>query len=182
MAAESPAQRLNLGRWTADRMTGRLAGPGGVRAVEPKVMDLLFILGSEPGRVRSRAELLQALWPGVVVGDDVIARSVFKLRAALRDGPDPADMLDLEGKPAEAAEMMARAYDSMNLVYAREPARIRPWLAEVGLNIVRRRLALGDQAGALRWYARTLQDHPQATADQALRLELAHAALATSLR
>lgn len=368
MTASSRPPHLTLGDWIADRMTCRISGPDGARAVEPKVMDLLLMLGAEPGRVFTRPELLEKLWPGVLVGDDVIARAVFKLRAALRDGPgqacrietipkrgyrlvltgisarpaeslrvrrrpkfllplaasvligclsfglalpdravvrqnrelverardayfqytradndaaitlferavaddpdnaaalaglssalvqrvlrwpagadlpahpsplqhalrtgrlesgairpqlvraisladsaarldpnDPdvlrarglalaalnrrdeaatvyrhairldrhawgsminlADLLDLEGRPDRAAEMMARAYDSMSMAYAREPARIRPWFAAVGLNVARRRLRLGDSHGAARWYARTLEDHPQA--------------------
>jgi len=80
--------RLRLGPWTADRMTGRLEGPGATRPVEPKVMDLLFLLAAEPGKVVGREALHSALWPGVTVGDDSLARCVFKLRTALRDGPD----------------------------------------------------------------------------------------------
>ncbi len=364
----SDPQRLELGAWTADRMSGRLDGPGQQRSLEPKVMDLLFVLAMEPGRVLTRAELLAHLWPHVVVGDDVIARAVFKLRAALRDGPDQvctvetipkrgyrlvfaaeakpqsllsqpgplrsrltaalcsmavvglailiwqpglsqvrrtepiverakdsyfqyskaeneaamtlfqralthnprnaealaglssaivqrvvrwpngqelvvsgsrlqhallagrhrepsarrqltnalalaeaaerlqpespeiirarglalaaldrraeaeaayrqalaldehawgvminlADLLDYRREPVQAAELMARAYDSMHASYASEPARIRPWFAAVGFDVARRRLALGDMEDAVSWYSRTLRDHPQA--------------------
>jgi DNA-binding winged helix-turn-helix (wHTH) protein len=361
---------MELGSWIADRMAGRLVGPDTCRQVEPKVMDLLFALGAEPGRVLSRGELLDMLWPRVTVGEDALARCIFKLRAALRDGPgdvctvetipkrgyrlvvtprfagaapgaslakrarprhavhvllvvaalasgaflatrasrasgvneqtidrardaysqysvrendaaialftrvlagEPAnaaalaglsgalvqrvirwpdgverpvsgsrlqhalrsgrlagagerrqlthaldladaavraeprafeahqtralvlaslgrrseaaavnrhairlnplawgaminlaDLLDLDGRKAEAAEMMARAYESMHLAYRSEPARIRPWFAAVGTDIARRHLQLGNRDAAIEWYARTVRDHPQA--------------------
>lgn len=79
-----------IGPWRATRSTGRLEREGEVREVEPKVMDLLFLLASDVGVVRSRAEIMAAIWPGVTVGDDALARCVFKLRQALGDSPrDP---------------------------------------------------------------------------------------------
>jgi DNA-binding winged helix-turn-helix (wHTH) protein/Flp pilus assembly protein TadD len=80
-------QTLTVGPWRAELRTGRLSGPEGVREVEPKVMDLLFLLASDPGRVFSREEILAALWPGLTVGEDALSRTVFKLRKALGDDP-----------------------------------------------------------------------------------------------
>lgn len=48
-------------------------------------MDLLFLLAGAPGRVFSRERILDALWPGLIVGDDALARTVSKLRQALGD-------------------------------------------------------------------------------------------------
>ncbi|MDH5833591.1 winged helix-turn-helix domain-containing protein [Luteimonas kalidii] len=79
-----PAQ-VHGGAWTATRASGELSGPGGVQRLEPKLMDLLCVLASEPGRVWSREELMALLWPGVVVGDDSLARAVSRLRQALED-------------------------------------------------------------------------------------------------
>ena len=39
--------------------------PAGVQRLEPKVMDLLCLLASEPGRVWAREELMTVLWPGL---------------------------------------------------------------------------------------------------------------------
>lgn len=79
------AERVQFGLWTAVRVSGELSGPDGVQRLEPKVMDLLCLLAVEPGRVWSREELMSALWPGVVVGDDSLARTVSTLRLALGD-------------------------------------------------------------------------------------------------
>ncbi len=72
-----------------------------------------------------------------------------------------ADLFDLEGRPREAVRYLERAYDSMDSSYHEQPARVRPWLAEVGTSVARRHLALGDGGSALRWYRRTLHDNPQ---------------------
>ncbi len=76
---------VRIGPWLADRATGELSGPAGRLRLEPKVMDLLCALAARRGQVVSREDLMQALWPDVVVGDDSLARTVSKLRQALGD-------------------------------------------------------------------------------------------------
>lgn len=48
-------------------------------------MELLVFLAQRRGDVVSRDELLSALWPGVVVGDNALTQVVTKLRRALGD-------------------------------------------------------------------------------------------------
>lgn len=55
--------------------------------LEPKVVDLLVLLSKRDGAVVSRDALFDALWPGTIVGDDALSRTVFKLRRALGDDP-----------------------------------------------------------------------------------------------
>ncbi|MDX1998513.1 MAG: winged helix-turn-helix domain-containing protein [Thermoanaerobaculia bacterium] len=76
---------LRFGPWRAEKSSGDLTGPAGTEHLEPKVMELLFLLAREPGQVVPRDEILAALWPDVVVGDDTLARTVSKLRRALAD-------------------------------------------------------------------------------------------------
>lgn len=74
-----------VGEWQADRATGTLTGGGTQQRLEPKVMDLLFLLAGQNGRVVSRDDIMTSLWPGLVVGEDNLARTVSKLRQALGD-------------------------------------------------------------------------------------------------
>ncbi len=53
--------------------------------LEPKAVELLGFLAQRAGEVVSREELLAALWPGVVVGDNALTQVVTKLRKALGD-------------------------------------------------------------------------------------------------
>jgi DNA-binding winged helix-turn-helix (wHTH) protein len=54
-------------------------------SVEPKVLDVLLVLLRNRSRVVSRAELLDTVWHGVVVGDSALARAVREARRALGD-------------------------------------------------------------------------------------------------
>ncbi|PKG82117.1 hypothetical protein CXF85_14540 [Colwellia sp. 75C3] len=55
------------------------------KRIEPKVMSLLILLVSKNGEVVTRAEILSALWPNIVVGDEVISQLIYSLRNALTD-------------------------------------------------------------------------------------------------
>jgi transcriptional activator of cad operon len=79
------AAEFRVGAWRVDREACALHGPDGEQRVEPKVMDLLCLLAEHPGRVLSRERIMDALWPGLVVGDDALARTLSKLRQALGD-------------------------------------------------------------------------------------------------
>lgn len=54
--------------------------------IQPKVYDLLLHLVQNADKVLSKDDLLEALWPGVVVADGVLHRAVSLARAALREG------------------------------------------------------------------------------------------------
>jgi transcriptional activator of cad operon len=79
------AAEFQVGAWRVNREACALHGPDGEQRVEPKVMDLLCLLAEHPGRVLSRERIMDALWPGLVVGDDALARTLSKLRQALGD-------------------------------------------------------------------------------------------------
>jgi len=85
MNPELDVRTMQIGEWRAERDTGLLAGPGGEQRLEPKVMDLLWLLAAEAGRVVGRERIMAVLWPGVIVGEDSLARTVSKLRQALGD-------------------------------------------------------------------------------------------------
>lgn len=101
------ADNLDIGPWRAERMTGRLVSATAVRDLEPKVMDLLFLLAQRRGEVLSRETILAALWPGVTVGEDTLSRTVFKLRRALDD--DPKSPRYVETLPKRGYRLLAEA-------------------------------------------------------------------------
>jgi TolB-like protein/DNA-binding winged helix-turn-helix (wHTH) protein/Tfp pilus assembly protein PilF len=74
-----------VGPWRIDAGTGELRRGNESQRVEPKVAEVLVFLAQRPGQMVSRDELLTAVWPGVVVGDDALTQAVIKLRKALGD-------------------------------------------------------------------------------------------------
>ena len=79
--------RLQVGEWWADRTTNELGRAGDTVRIEPKAMEVLMVLAEHAGQVVSREQLLAAVWPGVVVGDEALTQSIIKLRKALGDNP-----------------------------------------------------------------------------------------------
>ena len=85
MKSEAWKGRIRVGQWVADSATGDLCGPETALRLEPKVMDLLYLLAAHAGQAVAREQIMAALWPGLVVGEDSLARTVSKLRHALGD-------------------------------------------------------------------------------------------------
>lgn len=76
--------RLRLGDFTVDPAAGEMTGPAGREQLDPKVMQVLVLLAQRAGEVVPRNQLLEQVWPGVVVGDDVVSRCIYQLRRHLR--------------------------------------------------------------------------------------------------
>ena len=77
--------RTLVGDWSVEPALDALQRGGESVRLEPKAMEILVVLASRPGEVVSREELLSAVWPGVVVGDEALSQVVTKLRKALGD-------------------------------------------------------------------------------------------------
>jgi DNA-binding winged helix-turn-helix (wHTH) protein/TolB-like protein/Tfp pilus assembly protein PilF len=78
-------KRAVIGDWSVEPTLDALQRGSETVRLEPKAMELLVVLASRPGEVVSREELLSAVWPGVVVGDEALSQAVTKLRKALGD-------------------------------------------------------------------------------------------------
>lgn len=59
---------------------------GVVQRVQPKVLDTLILLVEARGKILTKEELIQALWPNAVVEEGGLARNISILRKLLGDG------------------------------------------------------------------------------------------------
>jgi DNA-binding winged helix-turn-helix (wHTH) protein/ATP/maltotriose-dependent transcriptional regulator MalT len=75
-----------FGQFELDEKRRELRLRGEEIAVQPRVFDLLAMLYRNRDRVVTKDELLDALWPGVVVGDGSLQRAVSLARSALKQG------------------------------------------------------------------------------------------------
>jgi len=80
-----PPAALQVGEWRVAPELNQISRAGECARVEPKAIELLVFLVQRRGEVVSREELLTALWPGVIVGDNALTQVVTKLRKALGD-------------------------------------------------------------------------------------------------
>jgi TolB-like protein/DNA-binding winged helix-turn-helix (wHTH) protein/tetratricopeptide (TPR) repeat protein len=81
----SLAWELQIGEWRVDSKGNELCRNKETVRLEPKAIEVLVYLARQAGKVVGREELLSAVWPGVIVGDDALTQAIIKLRRALGD-------------------------------------------------------------------------------------------------
>ncbi len=96
---ESPAAKalergFELGTIRIDPRSGGASGPGGVVKLDPKVMAVLVVLAEHASQVVSREVLLSRIWPGVIVGDEVLSRCIYELRRQLNQAAGSDQLKD----------------------------------------------------------------------------------------
>jgi len=77
-------QPIAFGRFRLDPRDGLTQGERQVR-LTPKALTLLCFLAEQRGRVVTKDELFDALWPRTAVGDAALVTCIQELRKALRD-------------------------------------------------------------------------------------------------
>ncbi len=83
--AKGASPELRVGGWRVDPARNELSRGAESVKLEPKVVEVLVHLARRAGQVVGREELLSAVWPGVVVGDDALTQAIIKLRKAFGD-------------------------------------------------------------------------------------------------
>ncbi|MEM7445045.1 MAG: winged helix-turn-helix domain-containing protein [Pseudomonadota bacterium] len=76
---------LKIGDWTFDPARRQLCRGTIECRISPKASSVLSELARADGHVCTRQELLDAVWPDVTVGEEVLTHAISELRRALRD-------------------------------------------------------------------------------------------------
>jgi TolB-like protein/DNA-binding winged helix-turn-helix (wHTH) protein/Tfp pilus assembly protein PilF len=121
----------------------RVTVGGDESRLEARVMLVLVYLAARAGRVVSRAELEEQLWPGRVVTEDSVTKAIAKLRRVFRD--DARDPRIIETLPKSGYRLIAEVTRPGNeaLRTAASPEMTRPmtvrtkgprsiWIAGIG--------------------------------------------------
>ena len=82
---DNAEQRLTFGRYVLDLHRGCLLLDGREVTLRPKTFAVLHYLVTHPGQLIGKEELLEAVWPNLVVTDDTLVQSIGELRRALGD-------------------------------------------------------------------------------------------------
>ena len=82
---QSPNTVFQIGDVNVDPQTGEVTRDGVTRRIEPRTMDVLILLVRHQGDVVSRDTLIEQVWRGALVSDDVISRCIYQLRKELGD-------------------------------------------------------------------------------------------------
>jgi eukaryotic-like serine/threonine-protein kinase len=76
---------FRIGPWLVQPSLNLLSQDGTAVHLEPKVMEVLACLAQHAGESVSREELIQTVWSGAFVTDDVLKRCVSELRRVFHD-------------------------------------------------------------------------------------------------
>src|SRR5512142_1850756 len=76
---------FRISSWRVQPQLNTISRNGGGVRVEPKVMAVLVCLAERAPDTVSREQLLQTVWPGIFVSDDVLTRCISELRRVFED-------------------------------------------------------------------------------------------------
>jgi adenylate cyclase len=76
---------LHFDRFTIDAARGRLSAENRDIELRPKSFDVLRYLVEHADRLIAKEEIIEAIWPDVVISDDSLARCMSDVRTALGD-------------------------------------------------------------------------------------------------
>jgi TolB-like protein len=76
---------LKVGNWIVDPSLNSMSCEGRTVRLEPKVMGVLLCLAEHPAETLSKEQLFQAVWPNIIVTEDVLKRCIAELRRAFDD-------------------------------------------------------------------------------------------------
>src|SRR5436190_13175639 len=77
---------LRFSGFELDQERAELRAPDGrTIRVRPKTLEILRLLAGNAGRVLSKQELMEAVWPNVHVGEDSLFQCIREIRTALGD-------------------------------------------------------------------------------------------------
>ncbi|HEY6387112.1 MAG TPA: winged helix-turn-helix domain-containing protein [Candidatus Acidoferrum sp.] len=79
--------KLRIGDWCANPVSGEISRNGETARVEVRTMRLLLCLAEHAGEVVSIDDLLNQVWPDVMVAPDSVYQAVTSLRRLLGDDP-----------------------------------------------------------------------------------------------
>src|SRR5438046_7643666 len=83
------ARRLyEFGPFRIDTANRLLLRDGKPIALKPKVVDTLFVLIENRGRVLEKDELIQRLWPDSFVEEGNLTQNIYEIRKALNSGAE----------------------------------------------------------------------------------------------
>ena len=74
-----------VGPWLVQPGLNTVSHNGTSLRLEPKVMDVLVCLAQHAGQPIAKEDLLNKLWPGTFVSEDVLVRSISELRRVFED-------------------------------------------------------------------------------------------------
>ncbi|NVK20942.1 MAG: winged helix-turn-helix domain-containing protein [Kangiellaceae bacterium] len=85
---------VKLGQWHCDLTTGELSNGQTQNTLEPKTIELLSYFLNNHSKVLPKEQIVNSLWEDTIVSDEVLAKTISKLRKALNDNPKTPEFIE----------------------------------------------------------------------------------------
>jgi TolB-like protein/DNA-binding winged helix-turn-helix (wHTH) protein/Tfp pilus assembly protein PilF len=136
----NPPEAFTVADSTVDPLALQVTVDGEPVRIEAKVMQVLLYLAEHAGRVISRAELEEKLWPGRIVTEDSVTKAIAKLRRVFRDDAHHPRVIETIPKSGYRLIADVRRTDTADSARPKGPGstsgassgrlmRIRQWMA-----------------------------------------------------
>ena len=113
---ENLRQGFRLGDYEVHPPSGTIRRPDGAYHVTPSAMDVLVCLAERPGRLVTRAELVERVWRGSDAGEHALTHCIGDLRHQLDDHSD--NPVFIQTLPRRGFRLLAH---SLTLWHGRDP-------------------------------------------------------------
>ena len=115
--------RIAFGDYVLDTDRGVLSRAGDDVTLRPKSLGVLRVLLANAGRLVTKDQLMEAVWPGAVVGDDTLTQSIGDIRRALgEDGQRLLQTLPRRGYLLDVDVTAAKPVDAESRRRGEQPA------------------------------------------------------------
>src|SRR5262249_25366362 len=84
--------------WIVDPSLNSMSSQGRTIRLEPKIGEVLLCLAQHPGETLSKERLFQAVWPNIVVTEDVLRRCIGELCRAFDRGARSPQVIETVSK------------------------------------------------------------------------------------
>jgi DNA-binding winged helix-turn-helix (wHTH) protein len=77
--------RFYLGEWLVEPEQSRLVRGSEAAKLDPKAVQVLSFLAEHPNEVLTKEQIIDSVWDGAFVSDEVLTTAIWGLRKALGD-------------------------------------------------------------------------------------------------
>lgn len=111
-----------LGAWSVDPLSREVTDGTSTTRLSPKAMGVLTALDQADGQVVSRTELLDQVWAGVTVGEEVLTHAIAELRRAFKDSARAPKIIETVHRAGYRLRIRSQAVTGQEPVAVETPA------------------------------------------------------------
>ena len=111
MIERSSRRFYSFGRFQLHPTRRALLNDGKMVPLAPKALEMLLLLVENKGRVLEKQELMDYLWPGIIVEEANLSQTIYLLRRALAEGTD-GELQYIETIPKHGYRFIASVEES----------------------------------------------------------------------